>query len=105
VWLKLFTALMLLVTVMLLVERPVLVGPLPPRGAKRLERLAYSEEALAYTGSLIVSITAAGIGSIVLVRRANAEYRRLSMENLEALIEGAIDDHKKGPDGIDEHTS
>ena len=101
-WLKLFTTAMLLITLLLLIERPAIVGPVPHRPAKRLEALAYSERALAFTGVLIVSITSAGVGSILLVRRANEEYRQLSMANMQALIEGTIEDHKKkASDGDD----
>ena len=85
---------MLLATLMLLFERPLIVGPLPHRPAKRLEALAYSKKALMFTGMLLVTLTSAGVGSIVLVRRAKAEYQRLSVENMQALIKGTIEDHK-----------
>ena len=93
--LKLFTTVMLLVTVGLLIFRPEIVGSIPHRPAKRAEALAYSERALAFTGMLILSLTCAGVGSIVLVRRANEEYRRMSVENMQALIDGTLEYHKK----------
>jgi len=105
VWLKIFTSAMLLITVILMVGRPILVGPLPHRPAKRSELLVYSERALAFTGMLIVSLSSAGVGSIVLVRRANAEYRRLSMENMQVMLEGAIEDHKKKIEDTNESAS
>jgi len=85
---------MLLVTLGLMITRPIIVGPTPHRPVKRLEALAYSERALGFTALLIVSLVGAGVGAIKLVRLANAEYRRLAMENMQSLIEGAIEDHK-----------
>ncbi len=86
---------MLGITLVLLIERPVLIGKIPARPAKRIEVLAYSKRALAFTGFLIVAVSCAGVGSIVLVRRANAEFRRQSLENMKSLVDGTIDDHKK----------
>ena len=93
--LKLFTGLMLLATLALLLFRSQIVGPVPHRSAKRSVALAYAKRDLGFTGMLLVTLTGAGIGSIVLVRRANAEYRRMSMENMQALIEGTIRDHQE----------
>ena len=101
-WLKLLTTVMLLATLMLLLERPIIVGPLPLRPAKRKEALAYSKKALAFTGMLLVTLTSAGVGSIVLVRRAKAEYQRQSIENMQALIQGTIENHKSKSGDKDE---
>jgi len=105
--LKLFTGLMLLATLALLVFRNQIVGPVPQRSAKRAVTLAYAERDLAFTGLLIVTLTCAGIGSIVLVRRANAEYRRLALENMQELIEGTIRDQqsKVAPSDSGEHSA
>ncbi|MDR3691715.1 MAG: hypothetical protein P4L46_20215 [Fimbriimonas sp.] len=92
---------MLAATLALLIERPSIVGPLPHRPATRAAALAFSKRALAFTGALIVSITSAGVGSIVLVRRANAEFRRQSLENMKSLIDGTIEDHKRKAGGQD----
>lgn len=94
-WLKLLVTLFLLGTLGLLVARPILVGPNPQRQDKRAVKLAFSERALAFTGALILTLSGAGVGAIVLVRRANEEYRLLAMENMKSLIEGAITDHQK----------
>ena len=72
------------------------------RWSKRKEALAYSKKALAFTGMLLVTLTSAGVGSIVLVRRAKAEYQRQSIENMQALIQGTIEDHKSKSGDKDE---
>jgi hypothetical protein len=94
---------MLLITLGLMLTRPIIIGPAPHRPAKRLEALAYSERALGFTVLLILAISGAGYGSIMLVRRANEEYRRLAMENMQSLIEGAIEDHKQKAEDQHEH--
>ncbi len=94
-WLKLFTTVMLLATLCLLLTRPIIIGPMPHRPATRHAVLVYSERALAFTGAIILTITGAGVGAIVLVRRANAEFRRLALENIENLIEGTVKDHQQ----------
>ena len=93
-WLKLFTTVMLVLTLVLTLNRPALVGPLPKHPVKRADALRYSERALVFTVVLLGTLMGAGVGSIVLVRRANQEYKRLAMENMQALIEGAIADQK-----------
>ena len=91
-WLKALTTLMLVLTLALMLCRPLIVGPAPHRPAKRAAALAYSERALGFTVLLIVFVVGAGYGSIKLARQAKEEYRRLAMENMQALIEGAIKD-------------
>ena len=94
-WLRFFTASMLLVTLALMLARPIIVGPAPHRPAKRMEARAYSERALGFTVVLIVSVVAGGVGAIKLARIAREEYRRLAMENMQALIEGALKDQAR----------
>lgn len=86
---------MLALTLGLMLTRPIIVGPLPHRSAKRVEALRYAERSLGFTIALIISIVGSGAGAIKLVRDANREYRRLAMENMQALIDGAIDDQKQ----------
>jgi len=93
---------MLLLTLGLMLTRPALVGPAPHRPAKRLEALRYSERALAFTVLLIGSLVGSGVGAIKLVRLANQEYRRLAMENMQAMISGAIGDQKQVVEKKDE---
>jgi len=95
VWLRLFTTVMLLVTLGLMLTRPLIVGPPPHRPAKRVEALVYSERALGFTVLLIVSVVGAGYGAIKLARLAKEEYRRLAMENMQALIKGALEDRSQ----------
>ncbi len=101
-WLRLFTTAMLFGALALMVGRSVIVGPLPHKPVKRIEALHYSQRALAFTTVLIVTLVGAGVGAIKLVRIANQEYRDRAMQNMQAMIEGAIADHKRTaekPDG------
>lgn len=93
---------MLILTVVLTLNRPALVGPLPKHPVKRADALQYSERALVFTVALLGTLIGAGVGSIVLVRQANKEYRRLAMENMQSLIEGAIADQKLAAEKKDE---
>ena len=101
-WLKIFTSTMLVLTVLLTLNRPALVGPLPKHPVKRADALHYSERALVFTVALLGTLVGGGVGSIVLVRQANKEYRRLAMENMQSLIEGAIADQKQMAEKSDE---
>ena len=93
---------MLILTVLLTLNRPTLVGPLPKHPVKRADALRYSERALVFTVALLGTLVGGGVGSIVLVRQANKEYRRLAMENMQSLIEGAIADQKQMAEKSDE---
>jgi len=87
---------MMATIIILMLTRPLLVGPVPHRPATRAQALVYSERALAFTSVLIVSLVAAGWGAIRLVSAAKAEYRHRSMENMQAMIEAAIVDKQDG---------
>src|ERR1019366_5398938 len=91
-WLRIFTTVMLLFTLGLMLTRPIIVGPPPHRPAKRIEPLRYTQRALRFTVLLILSVAGAGYGAIKLTRIAREEYRRLALENMQALIEGALRD-------------
>ena len=93
--LKIFVTTMIVATVVLWICRPIILGPIPHRPATKRAVLVYSERALGFVGLLIVTVTGAGVGSIVLVRRAKRDYQELAMANMQSLIEGAIEDHKK----------
>ncbi len=97
--LKAVTIAMILWTLATVIVGPVWVGPPPHRPAKRPVVLAYSERALVFTTLLIVGIAGAGYGSVQMLRRAKDEYRRLSMENMQALIEASIKDKTRNANG------
>jgi hypothetical protein len=86
---------MFVLTLALMLVRPLIVGPTPHRPVKRAEALVYSERALGFTVLLILSVVGAGYGSISLVRIAKEEYRRLAAENMQAMIEGALRDQAR----------
>lgn len=86
---------MLALTLLLMVGRGVIVGPTPQKHAKRAEALAYSERLLAFTGLLLLSVSASGYGAIRVFRAAKEEYRRQAEENIRAMIEGALQDKAK----------
>ncbi len=79
---------------------PFVLSQRPGPGTPRKERVAYLQRLLYYSGVLVGSMVCAGVGSVLIVRNARADYRDETMQNMKLLVEGTLEDHRqKGHDG------
>lgn len=78
----------------MLIGWPVLVG-LPPKGATRHVLIQYAVRSEIWFWVLIISFLLATIFAALVVRQSRQEYLSESADNLRALIEGTLEDHRK----------
>jgi hypothetical protein len=95
--LKVWTTVSLATGLILLMMWPWLLGPYPPKQSTR-ELRSYSVRFVAFVALDLLAFAGAGIGAALLTRRAREEYRELSRENFEALIESTRQDHQAKQD-------
>ncbi|MFI5384969.1 MAG: hypothetical protein ACHQ50_02515 [Fimbriimonadales bacterium] len=81
-------------TVILLVGGPVVIG-MPPRGASKLVLRDYAVRSEVWFTALMISFLGTTVSAALVVRQSRQEYLRESAENLRALIEGTLEDHRK----------
>lgn len=81
-------------TVALLGAYPVVVG-VPPRNAPRKVLREFAVRNTIYFPALLVGFLGSAVTAILVVRQTKLEYARESAENLRALIEGTLNDHRK----------
>lgn len=98
---KLITVLLLVIGFCLLLSAPWV---LPSRQAyagghsaklTRARRMKDAQTMVWYTGAIAATFLAAGICSIVVVRKAKSDYRVAASENLRRLIEGTSEDQRR----------
>jgi len=71
----------------LLVGWPWILGPRPDADDSRAVRRAYAQRLSWLLGGMTGALVASGVGSLLIVRRAKAEYREASMRNLKQLAD------------------
>jgi hypothetical protein len=94
--LKIFTTAFLFFGVILLLAWPWVLGEGPPQGPEHQQELkAYAGRVLAYMTTILLSFLATLICAYVLIKRQQAEFRRLAQENLQGLLEATLKDHEQ----------
>ena len=81
-------------TGILLVGWPTFVG-MPPRGASKPVLKKFAQRSEVYLGALLASFLGTTVFAALVVRQTRNEYLEESAQNLRALIEGTLEDHKK----------
>lgn len=92
--LKAATTCLLVIGLVCLLLGPVLLGRRP---TERRALAIYSVRFSAYLTLTTTCFLGAAIGSVMLVRRARERYRAEVRENLDDLIEGALNAHRTQP--------
>jgi hypothetical protein len=83
-----------ILTGILLLGWPAFVG-VPPKGAPKPIVKQYLVRSEIYFAALLASFLGATVFAALVVRQTRNEYMEASAENLRALIEGTLEDHKK----------
>jgi len=73
----------------------MLSGPWIVRRPPTMTRKAYAQRAALYVEGLLVAIIGSGAGAYILVRRAKAEYREQSLQNMQSMLEATRADQLK----------
>jgi len=95
-WPKRLTALFLVLSVAMVASWPWLFGGMHP--TTRAEGIVYSRRVEWYVAVLLILLVASGISSLLIVRQAKDEVRRLANENMRRLLEGVSGDAKRKDD-------
>lgn len=85
---RVVTGLLIAIAFGLLLLFPFSLRNRPHRSAPLPVRRAYLSQLAWHTGGLVVVLVGAGVGAVLIVRQARAEYRAEAMRNLRTLIEG-----------------
>jgi hypothetical protein len=99
-WLKIVTTALVVFSVALLFGYVWIVGPQPPQGAPRAEKIEFLRRWAVFIGLEAVSLIGSIVGAYLIGRRARKEFREQSQRNMEALLESTLRDHaqKQGLD-------
>lgn len=77
---------------------PWIIGKKPPKTAPISVQLDFLTKGVAVVGVSLLSFILAGIGAILIVRVARADYQAARTEMLKDLIEGTQEDIRKQQD-------
>jgi hypothetical protein len=94
--LRLITGTLLAFGFALLLAWPWLIGPRPDPAAPAPVVRTYLTRTAVYVGVLVTTLVAAGICSMLILRRTREEYSAQAGENLRSLVEGTLQDHRRG---------
>ena len=97
-WLRLLTTALIIFGLGLMFFSGWIVGQRPALGAPRAVKINYLRRSAVYVGLEAGTLIGAVVCAYIVARRARAEYLAQAEENLTALIEGALRDHKKPTD-------
>lgn len=92
--LKVLTTAFMVLSLALLLGMPWMLRSRPKDGDRR-EVVAFARRLLVYEGALVIALAATGITAILIVRRAREEYRKASHDNLQILLEGTLEAHRR----------
>ncbi len=90
--LKALTGVLIGLGIVIMLGWPVLVGIPPKRQSSLQVKRGFVIRTVTAMSLLVVSVAGAGVGSVILLRRAREEYRQQAMANMRDLIEGARED-------------
>jgi hypothetical protein len=86
---KVFTSACLIASLALFLAFAALLAGHPAPSAPKPVKQQWAERFLVYGVCEVVTLVAAGAGSVVIVKRARREYRELAMANMRDLVEAA----------------
>lgn len=93
--LKVITTVALLLGFGLLVLFPSVLMRRPAQTAPVAERRAFVRTLQYQLGGLLGCMVVSGTGAILIMRKVRREYAERTRENMQELIEGTLQDHRK----------
>jgi MFS superfamily sulfate permease-like transporter len=96
--LKIITAVMMVICLVMLLGWPMLLGDRPGPTAPRVENKAFAVKFVSYISIMVFCLLVAAVTSIGVLRRTAAEYRAQQIDNMRDLIEATLQDRKAAND-------
>ena len=96
--LKLFTTACLAIGMLLFLPYATMLAHPPARTTPAPVRRSFAQRLLLINGLQVLSLVGAGVGSVLIVRRARQQYRDEAIRNMNVLLGGK--DEAEGDQGI-----
>lgn len=95
--LKLFTTLCLVAGMLMFLPYALLLKSPPGPDTPKAVRRGYAEELFLFNGVQLLCLVGAGVGAVLIVRKARAEYQEEAVRNMRSLIEASRKDPPNDP--------
>jgi uncharacterized membrane protein (DUF485 family) len=92
--LRVVTTVLMIAGLVLVFSFPWLVGPRPESASAR-DLESYTVRFGVYVMSLLILFFTTMVMAFIAIRRAQAEFRETSLQNMQELVEGTLRDHQQ----------